>query len=182
MPRTCCATHTTGANHHHYRHHHLHNDVQGDTEERVYEAGKLHGTATFTSHTGDREERFVQIMIKMIMIINLGVCQQNYDHDGGKIFTMDSFSNFELTNYMSCLYNFTAATMILQMTTLGATCPVVSTAQPNIITPAERSSRGCTKMGSYRFTMMIMFLRMIIRSISDKSNNYDYILTICLIF
>ena len=74
------------------------NDVQGDTEERVYEAGKLHGTATFTSHTGDREERFVQIMI---MIINLGVwkvCQQNYDHDGGKIFTMDSFSNFELTN------------------------------------------------------------------------------------
>ena len=32
-------------------------DYQGDTEERVYEAGKLHGTATFTSHTGDREER-----------------------------------------------------------------------------------------------------------------------------
>ena len=30
---------------------------QGDTEERVYEGGKLHGTATFTSHTGDREER-----------------------------------------------------------------------------------------------------------------------------
>ena len=83
---------------------------------------------------------------------------------------------------MSCLYNFTAATMILRMTTLGATCPVVSTAQPNIITPAERSSRGCTKMGSYRFTMMIMFLRMVIRSISDKSNNYDYILPICLIF
>ena len=83
---------------------------------------------------------------------------------------------------MSCLYNFTAATMILRMTTLGATCPVVSTAQPNIITPAERSSRGCTKMGCYRFTIMIMFLRMIIRSISDKSNNYDYILPICLIF
>ena len=83
---------------------------------------------------------------------------------------------------MSCLYNFTAATMILRMTTLGATCPVVSTAQPNIITPAERSSRGCTKMGSYRFTIMIMSLRMIIRSISDKSNNYDYILPICLIF
>ena len=83
---------------------------------------------------------------------------------------------------MSCLYNFTAATMILRMTNLGATCPVVSTAQPNIITPAERSSRGCTKMGSYRFTMMIMFLRMVIRSISDKSNNYDYILPICLIF
>ena len=81
---------------------------------------------------------------------------------------------------MSCLYNFTAATMILRMTTLGATCPVVSTAQPNIITPAERSSRGCTKMGCYRFT--IMFLRMIIRSISDKSNNYDYSLPICLIF
>ena len=83
---------------------------------------------------------------------------------------------------MSCLYNFTAATMILRMTTLGATCPVVSTAQPNIITPAERSSRGCTKMGCYRFTMMIMFLRMVIRSISDESNNYDYILPICLIF
>ena len=32
-------------------------DYQGDTEERVYEGGKLHGTATFTSHTGDREER-----------------------------------------------------------------------------------------------------------------------------
>ena len=30
---------------------------QGDTEDRVYEGGKLHGTATFTSHTGDREER-----------------------------------------------------------------------------------------------------------------------------
>jgi hypothetical protein len=30
---------------------------QGDTEDRLYENGKLHGTATFTSHTGDREER-----------------------------------------------------------------------------------------------------------------------------
>ena len=30
--------------------------------------------------------------------------------------------------------------------------------------------------------MMIMFLRMVIRSISDESNNYDYILPICLIF
>jgi hypothetical protein len=26
-------------------------------EERIYEEGKLHGTATFTSHTEDKEER-----------------------------------------------------------------------------------------------------------------------------
>ena len=46
-------------------------DEQGDTEERVYEAGKLHGTATFTSHTGDREERFFYIIsISRILLLH----------------------------------------------------------------------------------------------------------------
>ena len=33
--------------------------TNGDTEERTYENGELHGIATFASHNGDREERYV---------------------------------------------------------------------------------------------------------------------------
>ena len=33
--------------------------TNGDTEERTYENGELHGIATFASHNGDREERYI---------------------------------------------------------------------------------------------------------------------------
>jgi antitoxin component YwqK of YwqJK toxin-antitoxin module len=39
--------------------------TNGDTEERTYENGELHGIATFASHNGDREERYVHIFLKI---------------------------------------------------------------------------------------------------------------------
>ena len=85
MPWPCCTAYTTGANHHDNAYSYDaydddddddgdddgDDDDQGDTEERVYEAGKLHGTATFTSHTGDREERFFYIIsISRILLLH----------------------------------------------------------------------------------------------------------------